>query len=131
MTDAGCPQKLACLQGFKSEPKFAISKALHCQDLFSIFCAPPSTPRRVPQAIKLSKSTSDSGALALFTTVTVVATWWVTMSLPMVFQGLGGGGVHKIWWGKPFLLTVGAFLLTVKLLCLQSLKALIRRTFPL
>ena len=30
-----------------------------------------------------------------------------------------------------FLLTVGAFLLTVKLLCLQSLKALIRRTFPL
>ena len=30
-----------------------------------------------------------------------------------------------------FLLTVGAFLLTVKLLCLQSLKALIRHTFPL
>ena len=33
--------------------------------------------------------------------------------------------------GGSFLLTVGAFLLTVKLLCLQSLKALIRRTFPL
>ena len=36
--------------------------------------------------------------------------------------------------GGAFLLTVGAFLLTVKLLCLQSLKALkalIRRTFPL
>ena len=33
--------------------------------------------------------------------------------------------------GKRFWLTVGAFLLTVKLLCLQSLKALIRRTFPL
>ena len=33
--------------------------------------------------------------------------------------------------GEVFLLTVGAFLLTVKLLCLQSLKALIRRTFPL
>ena len=32
--------------------------------------------------------------------------------------------------GGSFLLTVGAFLLTVKLLCLQSLKALIRRTFP-
>ena len=30
-----------------------------------------------------------------------------------------------------FLLTVGAFLLTVKLLCLQSLEAIIRRTFPL
>ena len=30
-----------------------------------------------------------------------------------------------------FLLTVGAFLLTVKLLCLQSLKPLIRHTFPL
>ena len=29
--------------------------------------------------------------------------------------------------GEAFLLTVGAFLLTVKLLCLQSLKALIRR----
>ena len=33
--------------------------------------------------------------------------------------------------GGAFLLTVGAFLLTVELLCLQSLKALIRRTFPL
>ena len=33
--------------------------------------------------------------------------------------------------GEAFLLTVGAFLLTVKLLCLQSLKALMRRTFPL
>ena len=37
----------------------------------------------------------------------------------------------KMKRGKLFLLTVGAFLLTVKLLCLQSLKALIRRTFPL
>ena len=34
-------------------------------------------------------------------------------------------------WGEAFLLTVGAFLLTVKLPCLQSLKALLRRTFPL
>ena len=33
--------------------------------------------------------------------------------------------------GGLFLLTGGAFLLTVKLLCLQSLKALIRRTYPL
>ena len=33
--------------------------------------------------------------------------------------------------GGASLLTVGAFLLTVELLCLQSLKALIRRTFPL
>ena len=33
--------------------------------------------------------------------------------------------------GEVFLLTVGAFLLRVKLLCLQSLKALIRCTFPL
>ena len=33
--------------------------------------------------------------------------------------------------GEAFLLTVGAFLLTVKLPCLQSLKALMRRTFPL
>ena len=32
---------------------------------------------------------------------------------------------------EAFLLTVGAFLLTVKLLCLQSLEALVRRTFPL
>ena len=29
------------------------------------------------------------------------------------------------------LLTVGAFLLTVKLLCLQSFRALVRRSFPL
>ena len=33
--------------------------------------------------------------------------------------------------GEAFLLTVGAFLLTVKLLCSQSLKALFRCTFPL
>ena len=33
--------------------------------------------------------------------------------------------------GEAFSLTVGAFLLTGRLLCLQSLKALIRRTFPL
>ena len=33
--------------------------------------------------------------------------------------------------GHALLLTVGAFLLTVKLLCLQSLKALTGRTFPL
>ena len=32
---------------------------------------------------------------------------------------------------EAFLLTVGAFLLTVKLLCLQSLKALIRLASPL
>ena len=37
----------------------------------------------------------------------------------------------RFFGGKLFLLTVGAFLLTVKLLRLQSLKALIRRTFPL
>ena len=47
-----------------------------------------------------------------------------------------GGGVFesasdKYQGGKLFLLTAGAFLLTVKLLCLQSLKALTRRTFPL
>ena len=34
-------------------------------------------------------------------------------------------------WGEVFLLRVGALLLTVKLLCLQSLEALNRRTFPL
>ena len=33
--------------------------------------------------------------------------------------------------GEALLLRVGVFLLTVKLLCLQSLKALIGRTFPL
>ena len=33
--------------------------------------------------------------------------------------------------GEVMMLAVGAFLLTVKLLCLQSLKTLIRRTFPL
>ena len=33
--------------------------------------------------------------------------------------------------GEVFLLTVGVFLLTVKILCLQSFKALLRRSFPL
>ena len=36
--------------------------------------------------------------------------------------------VTHLLMGEALLLTVGAFLLTVKLLCLQSLKALIRRT---
>ena len=33
--------------------------------------------------------------------------------------------------GEVFLLTVGAFLLAVELLCLQSVKVLLRRAFPL
>ena len=40
-------------------------------------------------------------------------------------------GQERLKKGEAFLLTVGAFLLAVELLCLQSLKALIRRTFPL
>ena len=32
-------------------------------------------------------------------------------------------------WGKFFLLTVGAFLLTVELLCLQSVEVLLERSF--
>ena len=39
-------------------------------------------------------------------------------------------GSEDFFQGEAFLLTVGAFLLTVKLLCLQSLKALIKHTFP-
>ena len=39
---------------------------------------------------------------------------------------------HKLLFqGGAFLLTVGVFLLAVELLCLQSLKALVRHTFPL
>ena len=44
----------------------------------------------------------------------------VLTMFPLIFAK---GMVKKVW-GK-------LFLLTVKLLCLQSLKALIRRTFPL
>ena len=33
--------------------------------------------------------------------------------------------------GEAFLLTVGAFLLTIELLCLQSFEVLVRHTFPL
>ena len=39
--------------------------------------------------------------------------------------------IYYLQLGEYFSLTVGAFLLTVKLLCLQSLKALIREKFPL
>ena len=43
-----------------------------------------------------------------------------------------GTTLSKSYWGKFFfLLTVGAFLLTVELLCLQSIKVLLRGTFPL
>ena len=45
--------------------------------------------------------------------------------------GASSRGAPKMKRGEVFLLTGGALLLTVKLLCLQSLKALIRRTFPL
>ena len=36
-----------------------------------------------------------------------------------------------LWRGGSFLLTVGPFLLTVELLCLQSVEVLLRHTFPL
>ena len=42
-----------------------------------------------------------------------------------------GGEAQYVFGGEVFLLAVGVFLLTVELLCLQSLKALMRRTFPL
>ena len=45
------------------------------------------------------------------------------------FGGPGSG--RPKFLGGSFLLTVGVFLLAVKLLYLQSLKALIRRPFPL
>ena len=49
-----------------------------------------------------------------------------TRDHPVSKEGHAGKDV-----GEAFLLTVGVLLLTVKLLCLQSLKVLIRRTFPL
>ena len=52
-------------------------------------------------------------------------------SLEMGGLGAAVEGFPKFQRGEAFLLTVGAFLLTVKLLCLQSLKALIRLSFPL
>ena len=51
--------------------------------------------------------------------------WWESE------QGLKGKEGGKRGKGEAFLLTVGAFFLTVELLCLQSLKARIRRAFPL
>ena len=51
--------------------------------------------------------------------------------LPCSTRGLSSKRTKENILGEAFLLTVGAFLLTVKLLCLQSLKVLIRRTFPL
>ena len=48
--------------------------------------------------------------------------------LALTHAAAQGGGEYSL--GEACLLTVGAFLLTLKLLCLQSLKALIRRTFP-
>ena len=70
------------------------------------------------------------------------------LQLPLPVAGLARKGLLTSWippsgtlritlhsgqkrLGEAFLLTVGAFLLTVKLLCLQSLKALIRSTSPL
>ena len=55
-------------------------------------------------------------------------TAWDFLALRTSFSGPQKGPAER---GEAFLLTVGAFLLTVKLLCLQSLKALLRRTFPL
>ena len=47
--------------------------------------------------------------------------------VPRWGYGMAGG----MALGEAFLPTVGAFLLTVKLLCLQSLRAVTRRTLPL
>ena len=46
------------------------------------------------------------------------------------FANMGGRGSQN-YLAEASLLTVGVILLTVELLCLQSLKALIRCTFPL
>ena len=54
-------------------------------------------------------------------------------SPPLPSPTLGGLETQILWTekGEAFLFTVGAFLLIVKLLCLQSLKALIRRKLQL
>ena len=60
------------------------------------------------------------------------ASIWGHCSQVLVLQAFGGPKCCETKErGEAFLLTVGAFLLTVRLLCLQSLKARIRRTFPL
>ena len=46
-------------------------------------------------------------------------------------KGAAGRDTVVAQWGKLFCLQLELFLLTVKLLCLQSLEALIRRVFPL
>ena len=56
----------------------------------------------------------------------LLSTCWDFIILMLLHAG-------RFFWGVgvAFLLTVGAFLLTVELLCLQSLLALIRRIFRL
>ena len=66
--------------------------------------------------------------LASSMTISVHKTSLAKVILKLVLKGTFEGVLKR---GKVFLLTIGAVLLTVKLLCLQSLKALVRRTFPL
>ena len=61
-----------------------------------------------------------------------------SLSFVLLETNGGGGGLHILFRFTPpkikggnFFTYSWSFLLTVKLLCLQFLKALIRRTFPL
>ena len=56
---------------------------------------------------------------------TRVTRWWCILFSPL------RDVEDPLATGEAFLLTVGVFFLTVKLLCLQPLKAVIRHTFPL
>ena len=59
------------------------------------------------------------------------AGWWVLGRVRVAgYENPGFRNRQQLGTGEAFLLTVGAFLLTVKLLCLQSLKAHNLRHFP-
>ena len=61
---------------------------------------------------------------------------WAVAAKQSHYTAISNGAIGSLhlslyFWGEAFSLTVGASLLTVKLLCLQSLGALLRRTYPL
>ena len=98
-------------------------------------------PQRLALVSRLwVKSHSDLGAHAAPVAVWAGASQCSARCIPTGSDGLGGQAPsaqqeHGTWWhllGGSFCTYIWSFfLLTVKLLCLQSFKALIRRTFPL
>ena len=87
------------------------SSRARCRDMVNLVLYAAAAGGKLPRTLSVTPNPGLMGGGSLYTT--------------------GAEAENSAVRGEASLLTIGVFLLTVKLLCLQSIKALIRRTFPL